>query len=192
MLLETIHIPIKSIQSNTGQIPGVPANPRLIRDGKFRKLMQSIKDDPEMMALRELIVYPMNKQFIVIGGNMRLKACIELGYKEVPCKVLHPKVTPAQLRAIIMKDNIGYGETDWDMLANGEWDVADLTHWGMDIPDDWGKGEEMEDKPTSTGIPVVKLEILFDDLDYYDHAKKRIMEVIKDYPGVSIKNDKKA
>src|SRR5690606_585922 len=112
MLLETIILPIDQLKTNEGQIPDVPANPRLIKDGKFRKLMQSIKDDPEMMSLRELIVYPYEKQFIVIGGNMRLKACIELGKKELPCKVLHPKVTPTQLRAIIQKDNIAYGEND--------------------------------------------------------------------------------
>lgn len=186
MLLETIEIPIADLLPNEGQIPGVPKNPRFIKDGKFRKLMQSIKDDPDMLRLRELIVFPLKKKFVVLGGNMRLKACTELGYKLLPCKVLHPKVTPAQMRAIVQKDNIGYGEHDWDALAN-DWDEADLVHWGMDIPKDWGDSEKTVTEEEVKGTTVVKLEILFDDLDYYDHARKRIEEILKDYEGVSIK-----
>lgn len=189
MIIETLLIPVSQLEENKGQIQGLPSNPRTIKDGKFRKLQQSIKDDPDMLNLRELIVYPFNKKFVVIGGNMRIKACIELGYKEIPCKVLNPKVTPAQLRAIVMKDNISYGDTDWDMLAN-EWDEADLIHWGMDIPDDWGKTTEddSEKENHKSSHSVVKLEITFDDLDEYDHARRRIETLLKDYKGANIRN----
>lgn len=185
MLLETILIPVSGLLTNSGEIEGLPANPRLIKDGKFRKLMQSIKDDPEMLSLRELIVYPFKKSFVVIGGNMRLKACIELGYKEVPCKVLNPKVSVDTLKGILIKDNVSYGETDWDLVAN-DWNTDDLEYWGMDLPKDWGKEIAEEEIGTVPSKPVVKMEILFDDLDYYQHCKERLTEFLKDYPGIEI------
>lgn len=189
MLLETIKIPVSKLESNTGQIPEVPSNPRIIRDGKFRKLMQSIKDDPGFLELRELVVFPISsgKKFVVVGGNMRLKACLELGYKELPCKVLSPKTSPAQLRAFIMKDNISYGETDWELLAN-QWDEADLDHWGLDFPKGWGMEEEEETKaPAPEKLPVVGFTIQFTDLDQYAQARARIEQMLVDYPSVLIK-----
>lgn len=86
-----------------------------------------------MLSLRELIVIPHKNEFIVIAGNMRLRALIELGYKEAICKVL-PQTTPLKkLKAYTIKDNIGYGEHDWDAIAN-EWDTEELQEWGLDIP----------------------------------------------------------
>jgi 16S rRNA G966 N2-methylase RsmD len=100
------------------------------------QLKQSIKDDPEMLELREVIAVDYNGELVVIAGNMRLNACLELGIKEVPCKIL-PQDTPVdKLKAITIKDNIGYGEHDWDALAN-EWDVEELAHWGLDLPLDF-------------------------------------------------------
>lgn len=183
MLLETVNIPISKLDTNTGQIEGVPANPRLIKDGKFRKLMQSIKDDPDMLSLRELIVFPLKKRFVVLGGNMRLKACTELGYKDIPCKVLHPKVTPAQMRAIVQKDNIGYGEFDWDMIHN-EWDLDELEHWGMDVPKDWGSDDQGEHE---LNIPQITLTLQFDETAYYQDIKSKIEDILSDFEGVKIK-----
>lgn len=126
-------ISIKNIKSNSGQIEGLPKNPRFIKDDRYKKLVKSLKDDPEMLHLRELIVYPFNNDFIVIAGNMRLKALLELGYSEAPCKVL-PADTPVEkLGAYTIKDNIAYGENDWETLAN-EWDTDKLSDWGLDIP----------------------------------------------------------
>lgn len=126
-------IKISKLKTNIGQIEGLPKNPRLIKDDKYRKLIKSLQDDPEMLELRELIVYPMDSNYVVIGGNMRLKAMQELGFKEAPCKVLDSATPAEKLRAYTMKDNIGYGENDWDALAN-EWDEQELIDWGLDIP----------------------------------------------------------
>lgn len=124
-MAEKKNIQIELIETNKGQIEGVPANPRVIKDKKFRKLVKSIEENPEMLDLREIIVYPLGDKFITIGGNMRLEAVKKLGYKEVPCKVL-PVETPAEnLRAYILRDNASYGEWDFDELANC-WDIDEL------------------------------------------------------------------
>jgi len=107
-----------------------PNNPRIIKDEKFKKLVASIKEFPEMLEIRPIVV---NKDMIVLGGNMRLKAIKEAGVTEVPC-LIADQLTEDQQRQFIIKDNVGYGEWDWDMLAN-EWDVEDLEKWGMDLPE---------------------------------------------------------
>ena len=104
-------------------------NPRLIKDDKFKKLVQSIIDFPEMLAIRPIVV---NKDMIVLGGNMRLKACIEAGLKEVPI-IIADNLTDEQQREFLIKDNVSGGEWDFDMLAN-EWDAEELESWGLDIP----------------------------------------------------------
>jgi DNA modification methylase len=106
-----------------------PNNPRLIKDDKFKKLVQSIKDFPEMLELRPIVV---DDNFIVLGGNMRLRACKEAGLKRVPIiKANH--LTPEQQKRFIITDNVGFGEWDWDILAN-EWDQEELIEWGLDLP----------------------------------------------------------
>lgn len=125
-------IKINKIKGNSGQIDGLPKNPRIIKDDKYKKLLKSIEDDPEMLDLRELIVYPFEDNYIVIAGNMRLKALTELKYKEVNCKVLDAETPVEKLMAYIIKDNVGFGEHDWNLLAN-EWDAEQLTDWGVDI-----------------------------------------------------------
>ena len=104
------------------------ANPRFIKDGKFKKLMKSIKEFPQMLSVRPVVV---DEAMIVLGGNMRVRACIELGYKELPV-VQVTGYSNEQKLEFIAKDNIGYGEWDWDMLHN-DWDVAALNDWGLDI-----------------------------------------------------------
>lgn len=107
-----------------------PNNPRHIRDDKFAKLVQSIRDFPEMLRLRPIVV---NDDMIVLGGNMRLKACKEAGLKVVPI-IKASDLTEGQQREFIIKDNVGFGEWDWEMLAN-EWDDVKLNEWGLDLPD---------------------------------------------------------
>ena len=92
------------LRINVGQIEGLPKNPRLIKDDRFASLVKSIQDDPEMLNLRELIVYPHGDTFVVIGGNMRFRAMKELGYAEAPCKVLDIDTPIAKLKAIALKD----------------------------------------------------------------------------------------
>ena len=131
--MQSKNLSISKLKANTGQIDGLPKNPRLIRDEKFQKLVKSIQEDPEMLQLRELIVIPSGKNFVVIAGNMRLRAMMELGYKEAPCKVLDKDTSVEKLKAYTIKDNVGFGEHDWEQLAN-EWDAKDLADWGLDFP----------------------------------------------------------
>ena len=130
---ETINIATRLIEANKGQIKGLPKNPRAIRKPAFEKLKRSIETFPEMLELRELIVFPLDGRYVTIGGNMRLKACQALGIKEIPCKVLDKETSVDRLREIAIKDNVASGEDDWDLLAN-EWDTAELEEWGMFLP----------------------------------------------------------
>ena len=109
-----------------------PTNPRIIKDDKFKKLCKSITDLPKMMELRPIIV---DENFVVQGGNMRLKALTELGYKDIPDNWVKQAndFTEDELKEFIIKDNLGFGEWDWDDLANN-WDAEKLTDWGLDIP----------------------------------------------------------
>jgi hypothetical protein len=114
---------------NINEIKPNPNNPRIIKDDKFKKLVKSIQDFPQMLELRPIVIDENN---IVLGGNMRLKACIEAGLKDVPVKQAK-ELTEDQKKEFIVKDNVGYGEWDWDDLANN-WDEQLLTEWGLDIP----------------------------------------------------------
>lgn len=114
---------------NINEIKPNPNNPRIIKDDKFKKLVKSIQDFPQMLELRPIVIDENN---IVLGGNMRLKACIEAGLTDVPVKQAK-ELTEEQKKEFIVKDNVGYGEWDWDDLANN-WDEELLTEWGLDIP----------------------------------------------------------
>jgi ParB-like chromosome segregation protein Spo0J len=109
-----------------------PNNPRVIKDEKFDKLVKSIRDFPKMMELRPMVI---NSDNIVLGGNMRLKALKELGYKEVPNEWVKraEDLTEDEQRQFIIKDNVGFGEHDWEVLVT-EWDADELSEWGLDIP----------------------------------------------------------
>lgn len=106
-----------------------PNNPRIIKDDKFKKLVQSIKDFPEMLNIRPIVV---NKDMIILGGNMRYKACKEAGLKEVP--IIITDLSEEKQREFLIKDNTSGGEWDWEVLAN-EWDVEELKSWGLDVPE---------------------------------------------------------
>ena len=130
--MEVKHLDIKCLKNNTGQIKGLPKNPRILKDHKFEKLIKSIQDDPEMLELRELIVYDNNGEMVVICGNMRLKVMKELKFKDALCKVLPTDTDVEKLKAYTIKDNVSFGEHDFDILAN-EWDVEQLEEWGLDV-----------------------------------------------------------
>lgn len=143
------------------QIKSNPNNPRIIKDEKFKKLCESIKALPKMMELRPIVV---DENFIVQGGNMRLKALNELGYKEIPDTwVKQAKdFTEEELKEFIIKDNVGFGEWDWDDLANN-WDVEKLEEWGLDIPDFAVK--ELEAEEDDFEVPnEIKTDIVLGDL----------------------------
>jgi hypothetical protein len=121
------------------EIKSNPNNPRLVKDDKFKKLVKSIQEFPEMLDIRPIVV---NDDMIVLGGNMRLKACKEAGLKEIPI-LKASQLTEEQQREFIIKDNVGYGEWDWDMIAN-EWDENELNEWGLDIPNFEGDMVELD------------------------------------------------
>ena len=110
------------------QVKSNPNNPRLIKNDKFKKLVKSVQEFPEMLELRPIVV---DENMIVLGGNMRLKACIEAGLKEVWIEVAD--LTEQQKKEFTIKDNVGFGEWDWDELAN-TWDAEELNEWGLDVP----------------------------------------------------------
>lgn len=172
-MAEKKNIQIELIETNKGQIEGVPANPRVIKDKKFKKLVKSIEKNPEMLDLREILVYPLGDKFIAIGGNMRLEAVKKLGYKEVPCKVL-PVETPAEnLRAYILRDNASYGEWDFDELANC-WDIEELELADIDVP-------EIKATELLSGISV-------DESIYYE--PKEIQQSLYDCVNLEVFNKK--
>lgn len=122
-----------------------PNNPRVIKDENFKKLVKSIKDFPKMLDIRPIVV---NKDWIVLGGNMRLKACKDAGVKEIPI-ILADDLDEQQQREFIIKDNIGYGDWDWAVLSL-EWEQAELADWGLEtfetgelnVDDFFAEGEE--------------------------------------------------
>jgi DNA modification methylase len=133
-------------------------NPRVIKDDKFKKLVKSIQEFPQMLEIRPIVV---NDEMVVLGGNMRLKACIEAGLTEVPI-IKASSLTPEQQKEFIIKDNVGFGEWEWDVLAN-EWDVKKLTDWGLDIPD--YEPKVLEAKEDGFEVPeTVQTDIVLGDL----------------------------
>ena len=121
---------MKTEKVKIGKIKNNPNNPRLIKDDKFKKLVKSVKEFPEMLEIRPIVV---DKDNIVLGGNMRLRACQEAGLKEVHI-IQADKLTEKQQREFIIKDNLGMGEWDWDDLAN-HFDASDLNRYGMEVPE---------------------------------------------------------
>ena len=115
-------------QVKISKVKGNPNNPRIIKNDKFKKLVKSIQDFPEMLKLRPIVV---DEDMMVLGGNMRLKASKDAGLKEVWIEVAEG-LTEEQKQEFIVKDNVGFGEWEWDMLAN-EWDSVQLSEWGLDV-----------------------------------------------------------
>lgn len=125
---KTRKVKISEVNLNVGQVKGLAKNPRLIRGEKFDKLVKSIKEFPEMLELRPIVV---DENMVVLGGNMRLKACNEAGLTEIP--ILEAKnLTIEQKNEFLIKDNVGFGEWEWELISN-EWKSEDLTGWGMDV-----------------------------------------------------------
>lgn len=125
--------PLEKLELNEGQLKGLGKNPRYIKENEFEKLKKSISSSPEFLEARPLLAYPLDSgNFIVIAGNMRLRAARELGFKEIPCYIFDKKTPIKKLKEYTIKDNVEFGSTDWDELANGDWEVDDLQDWGMD------------------------------------------------------------
>jgi DNA modification methylase len=153
---------IESVKIST--VKSNPNNPRVIKDDKFDKLVQSIKDFPQMLEIRPIVV---NDDMIVLGGNMRLKACKEAGLKEVPI-IKASDLTEEQQREFIIKDNVGFGEWDWEQLK--EWDGEELEAWGLDVPE-FGTEEvlEAEEDDFDTTPPENPITVLGDLYEIGEH-----------------------
>lgn len=138
-------IELRKLDPNEGQIMGLPKNPRYISEESYAALRKSVETAPEMFKFSPLVVVEQSGRYVVICGNMRLRALRELGRESVECVVLPSDTPAAKLREYTMKDNESYGKTDWDLLAN-EWELEELTEWGIELPTDWGELEEEEDE----------------------------------------------
>ena len=160
-------VSIKAIKAN-------PNNPRVIRDDKFKKLVKSINEFPEMLELRPIVV---NDEMVVLGGNMRLKACKEAGLSEVAI-IKASNLSEAQQAEFIIKDNVGFGEWDWDMLAN-EYNDQDLKDWGVDIPKFEELGDYGEDFTLSEGDKSPFQQITFTLADEQAEQIKNAIADIK-------------
>jgi hypothetical protein len=190
---------IQNVQIN--QVKANPNNPRIIKDDKFAKLVKSITDFPQMLNLRPIVV---NDDMVVLGGNMRLKACKEAGLKEIPI-IKASELTEQQQKEFIVKDNVGYGEWDWDDLANN-WDAEELTEWGLDvwtnsigdelltIDDTIDESKDSSPKITDEGYSLFEIVMLHENklvlLDVINQLKREflfekteeaIMELIRIY-----------
>jgi hypothetical protein len=163
---------MKTEQVNISEVKPNPNNPRIIKDDKFAKLVQSIKDFPKMLEIRPIVV---NSDMIVLGGNMRLKACKEAGLKKVHI-IKADDLTEEQQREFIIKDNVSGGEWDWEQLAN-EWNSEDLDKWGLDVPifDTEPSGDDLVDDEKNKP-PTMK--ITFETPEQLQEAENDIQELI--------------
>ena len=179
-LLKSQNIELSKLETNKGQIEGLPKNPRHIKSEKYEKLKKSIEDNPEMLGMREVLVFPHGSKYVIIGGNMRFQACKELQFETVPCKILNKDTTAEQLRAITIKDNVGFGEHDWELLAN-EWDSVELEEWGLEVPNfeqpeltDYSDKNKEIDVDDLDGIMTIKLNYTEDE---YWEVKEKLLKI---------------
>ena len=178
-------IKLSDLHLNTGQIKDVPKNPRFIKDERYEALKKSIQDDPEMLQLRELVAYDNNGELVVILGNMRYRAMKELGFKDALVKVLPAETDAKKLRAYILKDNIAFGQNDWDLLGN-EWDLEELQDFGLECEflenndemienEDEGKENKLKDFSSELALQY-KIEISFDNEEEQEKIYNELTE----------------
>ena len=196
-------INISALELNEGQINGVPKNPRYLKGEEHDKLKKSLKDSPELLQYKPLMVCATeNNTFVVVCGNMRLRICQELhndgvdGFDALPCFVLNKDVPVAKIKEYAIKDNVQAGNWDWDELANGEWETDDLHDWGVDCSflntdeDDTDIDELFEDaQNTESKVKDIKLSthIPQELEDKVDEIKEIIKSAVSEYEGVEIK-----
>ena len=189
------------LELNEGQMYGLPKNPRWIRDARYEALKKSITDAPEMLNLRELLVYPMDDveghegKYIIIGGNMRYRACLELGYQEIPCKVIPLETPVKKLREYVIKDNEGFGQNDWDALSS-EWDTEELQDYGMELDyiapasdvdvDSFFTDDTTADSNTEKA-DVITVEVPTEYADNLEDIKAAIKVTLEEWEGCKVK-----
>lgn len=167
-------INLSCLELNEGQIVGIPKNPRYLKGEEHDKLKKSLKDSPELLQYKPLMVYAIEDgKFVVICGNMRLRICQELnnegveGFDALTCFVLNKDVPIAKIKEYAIKDNVQAGNWDWDELANGDWEIDDLQDWGVDCSfltesedaDNLEKKEKEEKDYSDEIVSEYKLEV---------------------------------
>lgn len=172
-------IKISEIQIN-------PNNPRLIKDDKFKKLVQSIKDFPEMLNIRPIVV---NKDMVILGGNMRFKACKEAGLKEIPI-IVAGNLTEEQEKEFLIKDNTSGGEWNYDLLAN-EWDSEKLEEWGLDtvhLDKEWDELGQIDqaELPNQNSDITLKITISQEYKDIETELRNELETILTRFNGVKI------
>ena len=189
-------INLSCLELNEGQIVGIPKNPRYLKGEEHDKLKKSLKDSPELLQYKPLMVYAIEGgKFVVICGNMRLRICQELhnegveGFDAPPCFVLNKDVPIAKIKEYAIKDNVQAGNWDWDELANGDWEVDDLQDWGVDCSflqkDEW---EELPPVDKEVKDPVldkpIKIEVTIPltNKEQEDEIREAIKVALTDYP----------
>lgn len=197
-------INLSCLELNEGQIVGIPKNPRYLKGEEHDKLKKSLKDSPELLQYKPLMVYAIEDgKFVVICGNMRLRICQELhnegveGFDALPCFVLNKDVPIAKIKEYAIKDNVQAGNWDWDELANGDWEVDDLQDWGIDcsflcndsednadINALFEDAQKTEDKPKEIKLSVHIPEELEEKLE---EIKEVIKVAVSEYEGVELK-----
>lgn len=197
-------INLSSLELNEGQIVGIPKNPRYLKGEEHDKLKKSLKDSPELLQYKPLMVYAIEGgKFVVICGNMRLRICQELhnegveAFEALPCFVLNKDVPIAKIKEYAIKDNVQAGNWDWDELANGDWEVEDLQDWGLecsflgndseenaDIDALFEDAQNTEDKPKEIKLSVHIPQELEPKLE---EIKEVIKAAISEYEGVELK-----
>ena len=182
------------LEENVGQVEGLPANPRTISEEKYELLKKDIQNYPEFLRYNSLKVLPLsNGKYVVIGGNMRFKALQELGFSEVPCLIYPPHSELTRLKAYMVMDNSSFGQWNWQMLQSDEWNIDELSDWGIDMPimeseididNFFNSLDNEEQKPKSEHITIVLPDSL-------KNLKNDIIEDIKKglskYNGISIR-----
>lgn len=166
--LNTTFLDIDSIECNEGQIEGVPSNPRTISEERMEALKKSVEELPDMLSMRELLVYPNGGgRFVAIGGNQRLLVCRELGYTQMPVKIIPQETSAKTLMRIAMLDNEEFGKTDWEAIREN-WDCEELKDWGIEI-EAWDDEEvKREEKRKATEMLS---ELKFEDIYYTPKVK---------------------
>lgn len=189
-------INLSCLELNEGQIVGIPKSPRYLKGEEHDKLKKSLKDSPELLQYKPLMVYAIEDgKFVVICGNMRLRICQELhnegveGFDALPCFVLNKDVPIAKIKEYAIKDNVQAGNWDWDELANGDWEVDDLQDWGVDCSflqkDEW---EELPPVDKEVKDPVldkpIKIEVTIPltNKEQEDEIREAIKVALTDYP----------
>lgn len=183
--IERRRLPLSALQLNSGQIEGVPANPRQWTLTDVEKLAASLKETPELLEMRCPIVVPVGDAFVVLGGNLRLAAAQYNKDSEIDCFVLNG-ATPRKMKEIAIKDNGSFGKWDFDSLAN-EWDDLPLNDWGLEVwqPTEVDVDSLFEDKTDDNKLHEVKIEVFLPEekIDLRGQVVEVLREVVKDYGG---------